>query len=101
VQSVEKPKRALPVRSALPLDITPLCVRAPRNGGRTIPGVLERTTTKALPLLNRAVEAAPAAQACCGVCRTCATTNALTLLTAGLAGLGLAGARFVRRLRIP
>ena len=43
--------------------------------------VLERTTTRALPLLNRAVGLSPTAQACCGVCQTCATTN--------LAGVGL------------
>ena len=63
--------------------------------------MLERTSTKALPLLNRAVDLAPAAQACCGVCRTCATTNVVTLALTGLAGVGLAGARLVRKLRFP
>ena len=32
--------------------------------------MLERATTRAFPLLNRAAEIAPATQACCGACRT-------------------------------
>ena len=39
--------------------------------------MLERTTTRTLPLVSRVVDLAPAAQACCGACRTCATTNVL------------------------
>jgi hypothetical protein len=55
--------------------------------------VLERTTTRALPLLNRGAELAPAAQACCGLCRGCMTTNIATAIAA--AAVGLAG--MVRR----
>jgi hypothetical protein len=47
--------------------------------------VLERTQTRALPLLNRAADYAPAAQACCGACRTCVQTNVFTLLAAAAA----------------
>jgi hypothetical protein len=37
--------------------------------------MLERAPVRALPILNRAVDAAPAMQACCGFCRCCVTTN--------------------------
>ena len=47
--------------------------------------MLERTQTRALPVLNRAVDLSPAAQTCCGMCRTCATTNVLTLASVALA----------------
>jgi len=57
--------------------------------------VLERTTTRTLPLLNRASDLAPTAQACCGVCRTCATTNIVSVAIAGLAGVGVALRRVV------
>ena len=60
--------------------------------------MLERTQTRALPLLNRAVDLAPAAQACCGVCRTCATTNIVGLAVAAVTGATLAVPRFIRRL---
>jgi hypothetical protein len=53
--------------------------------------VLERSKTRALPLLNRSADLAPAAQACCSVCRSCMTTNVLTL-----GGALVAGARRVR-----
>jgi hypothetical protein len=56
--------------------------------------MLERTTTKTLPLLDRAAGVAPAAQACCGVCRTYATRN---LVGIGLAGIGVA----LRRIASP
>jgi hypothetical protein len=59
--------------------------------------VLERTTTRTLPILNRAADLAPTAQACCGVCRTCATTNIVGIALAGLTGAGLALKRVVRR----
>jgi hypothetical protein len=59
--------------------------------------MLERTTTRTLPLLNRAADLAPATQACCGVCRTCATTNIVTLATAGIVGIGVALRRIVSR----
>ena len=62
--------------------------------GRDNPTVLERTQTRTLPVLNRAVEIAPAAQACCGVCRSCMTTNVFTLAAAVVTG---ASAYLVRR----
>jgi hypothetical protein len=58
--------------------------------------VLERTSTRALPLLNRAGDLAPAAQACCGLCRSCMTTNVFGVLSAG-AALVLAHLRPWRR----
>jgi hypothetical protein len=61
--------------------------------------MLERAQTRALPLLNRAVDLTPAVQACCGVCRTCATTNILTVATAAAAGLATGVVRFARRIR--
>jgi hypothetical protein len=61
--------------------------------------VLERTTTRALPVLNKAVDFTPAAQACCGMCRTCMSTN----IASALAAAGLFAARplvtLARRLR--
>jgi len=59
--------------------------------------LLERTQTRALPLLNKGVELSPAVQACCGVCRSCVTTNVLTLVTAAASGLALGLVRLVRR----
>ncbi len=59
--------------------------------------MLERTTTRALPLLNRAADVAPAAQACCGACRACVTTNVAGLVAAGLTGAAYYVARAVRR----
>jgi hypothetical protein len=52
--------------------------------------MLERTTTKALPLLNRTADLAPAAQACCGVCRSCMTTNVFAAIAAAAVGLAAA-----------
>ena len=49
--------------------------------------MLERTTRRALPVLNRAADVAPAVQACCGACRTCVTTN---LVGAALTGAAAA-----------
>jgi len=49
--------------------------------------MLERAPVRALPILNRAVDAAPAMQACCGVCRSCVTTNVFTAAAAGLAAV--------------
>jgi hypothetical protein len=71
----------------------PGCSRAARYAA----SVLERTQTRALPLVNRAVDLAPAAQACCGVCRTCATTNIVGLAIAGVSGAAVAVAHFARR----
>jgi hypothetical protein len=59
--------------------------------------MLERTTTKTLPLLNRAADLAPATQACCGVCRTCTTTNVVSIGLAALAGAGVALRRLLLR----
>jgi hypothetical protein len=59
--------------------------------------MLERTQTRALPLLNKGVELSPAVQACCGVCRSCMTTNAFTLVMAAGSGAALWLARLVGR----
>src|SRR5438105_4786150 len=63
--------------------------------------MLERATTRVLPVLNRAADVAPAAQACCGVCRACATTNIVGIAFAAATGaalwLGRAGRRLARR----
>ena len=59
--------------------------------------MLERTTQRALPLLNRTADIAPAVQACCGACRTCVTTNVLTLVLAAAGTCGAYAARFVKR----
>jgi hypothetical protein len=48
--------------------------------------VFERTTRRALPVLNRAADVAPAVQACCGACRTCVTTNVVGVAAAGAVG---------------
>jgi hypothetical protein len=45
--------------------------------------MLERTSARALPLVNRAAEHAPMATACCNACRTCVTSNVLGLALAG------------------
>jgi hypothetical protein len=61
--------------------------------------MLERTTTRALPVLNRTVDLAPAAQACCGLCRTCMTTNIFTLIAGGAVAIAAAvRARIVKPL---
>jgi hypothetical protein len=59
--------------------------------------MLERTSARTLPVINRAVEIAPAAQACCGVCRTCVTTNVFSLAAAAVSGVALAVVRRVKR----
>jgi hypothetical protein len=63
----------------------------------TLSDVLDRTQTRALPLLNKGVELTPALNACCGACRTCMTTNVVTLVMAGVAGAGGYIARLMRR----
>jgi hypothetical protein len=55
--------------------------------------MFERTTARALPLVNRASEHAPMATACCNACRTCVTNNILGLLGAG----AVAAVSFLRR----
>jgi hypothetical protein len=59
--------------------------------------MLERTTRRALPVLNRAADVAPAVQACCGACRTCVTTNVVSAAMAGAVGtVALVRRRFRR-----
>jgi len=62
------------------------------------PVMLERTQTRALPLIGKGADLAPV-QACCGVCRTCVTTNVLTLAVAGITGAALYLMRGLRRIR--
>jgi hypothetical protein len=59
--------------------------------------MLERTTRRALPVLNRAADVAPAVQACCGACRTCVTTNLVGAAVAGAAGMFALLRRLIRR----
>jgi hypothetical protein len=61
--------------------------------------MLERTTRRALPVLNRAADVAPAVQACCGACRTCVTTNLVGAAVAGAAGTVALFRRLVQRRR--
>jgi hypothetical protein len=61
--------------------------------------MLERTTRRALPILNRAADVAPAVQACCGACRTCMTTNLVGVAVTGAAGAVALLRRFFRRSR--
>jgi hypothetical protein len=60
--------------------------------------MLELTSRRALPLLNKAVDLTPAVQACCGTCRSCITTNVLALAAAGLTGAALAVSRIIKRI---
>jgi hypothetical protein len=55
--------------------------------------MLERVTTKALPLANRYAEHAPMAATCCNACRTCVQTNAL----AAVAAAALWAASYLKR----
>lgn len=59
--------------------------------------MLERSSGRALPVLNRAVDLAPGVQACCGVCRTCVTSNVFALAGAAVVGLDAAVRRLVTR----
>lgn len=58
--------------------------------------MLERTQTRALPLISKSADFAPV-QACCGVCRTCVTTNVVTLAIAGVTGAAVYVTRGLRR----
>jgi len=60
--------------------------------------MLEKTQSRTLPVLNRAVDLAPAAQACCGVCRSCMTTNIFALIGAAVVTAGAYLARSARHL---
>ncbi len=62
--------------------------------------MFERTTRRALPVLNRAADVAPAVQACCGVCRTCVTTNVVGVAVAGAVGTAAFLRRMFRRTRL-
>jgi hypothetical protein len=55
-----------------------------------------RMPTRALPVMNKAVDLAPAAQVCCGVCRTCVTAN---VFSAAAAAVVACGAYVSRRFR--
>jgi hypothetical protein len=59
--------------------------------------MLERSSGRALPVINRAVDLAPAVQACCGACRTCVTSNVFALGATALVGLAAAARRLVTR----
>ena len=80
-----------------PEDRAPFNTSVTARDAPRLQGMLDRTTTRTLPVLNRAAEFAPAAQACCGVCRTCATTNIVSLAIAGIVGIGVAIKRVVSR----
>jgi len=83
VPSGAKPQNA----SAVPAH------RAPRYD----PGMLERTSTRLLPLTNRVADVAPVAPACCNACRTCMTTNVVGLAMAGGVAIVAFGRRLLRR----
>ena len=59
--------------------------------------MLERVTTKALPLANRYAEQAPMAATCCNACRTCVQTNIVAAVLAAVVAAGTGIARVVRR----
>jgi hypothetical protein len=59
--------------------------------------MLERASTRVLPLANRAADHAPMATACCNACRTCVSTNILALVVAGVGGLTAVVVRDVKR----
>jgi hypothetical protein len=59
--------------------------------------MLERASTRMLPVINRAADAAPLTTACCNACRTCVTTNLLGLVITGASALGLGVRRFAKR----
>ena len=71
----------------------------PERPGFYTVSLLERTTTKSLPILDKAVDFAPAAQACCGVCRTCMSTNIMSAIAAGTVFVAAPVVRFAKRLR--
>jgi hypothetical protein len=60
--------------------------------------MLERTSARALPLVNRAAEHAPMATACCNACRACVTSNVVGLALAG-AGAVVSAVSALRRRR--
>jgi len=63
--------------------------------------MFERTTARALPLVNRASEHAPMVTTCCNTCRTCVTSNVLGLAMGGVLAVGAAARRFASRIARP
>jgi hypothetical protein len=59
--------------------------------------VLEKMTTRTLPLVNRYAEQAPVAATCCNACRTCLQTNALAAAVAAGAWLTSRAGRLFKR----
>jgi len=59
--------------------------------------MLERVTTKALPLANRYAEHAPMAATCCNACRTCVQTNALAAVAGAGVWLAARAGRLLKR----
>ena len=59
--------------------------------------MLERTSARALPLVNRAAEHVPMATACCNACRTCVTSNVVGLALAGAGAAVSAVSALLRR----
>jgi hypothetical protein len=59
--------------------------------------VLERATSRTLPLVNRAADFAPVTPACCNVCRTCTTSNLIGVVVAAVTAIGYGAARLVRK----
>jgi len=85
----------------LQLDITHVPVHGYVGGNHAYSeAMLERTTRRALPVLNRAADVAPAVQACCGACRTCVTTNVASVAVAGAVGAVALVRRLFHRERV-
>lgn len=59
--------------------------------------MLERATTRALPLLGRVAEAAPVTTGCCNACRTCVTTNIVGLVAVVMSAVASPFVRFASR----
>jgi hypothetical protein len=59
--------------------------------------MLERTTARTLPLVNRAAEHVPVATACCNACRSCVTSNVIGLAAAGALAVAAALRRLAHR----
>jgi hypothetical protein len=59
--------------------------------------MLERATTRMLPLVGRATDIAPVAPACCNACRTCMTTNLIGVVMSGASAFAYGIARVAGR----
>jgi hypothetical protein len=75
--------------------------RSPLESGHYTEAMLERASTRMLPVINRAADAVPMTTACCNACRTCVTTNLLGLVITGASVLGLGVRRFAKRIANP